>query len=121
MVPSAPVGEGTDGTLGSDGLADYLAELDEDLVKRQPVLLVYYPSKLPLCFVGCIGLDCADTVEDSVDMSINWYRGSFESIYENAVGCVPSDRLQFHQLFDIIWHRPLIYFYNYLVNSFDLL
>src|SRR5436309_3510057 len=121
MVPSAPVGEGTDRTLGSDGLADYLAELDEDLVKRQPVFLVYYPSKLPLCLVGCIGLDCADTVEDSVDVSINWYRGPFESIYENTVGCLPSDRWQFQQLVHILWNLPIIFFQNYLGNPFDRL
>src|SRR5207249_7191503 len=119
MVPSAPVGEGTDRTLGSDGLADDLAELDEDLVKRQPVFLVYYPSKLPLCLVGCIGLDCADTVEDSVDVSINWYRGPFESIYENTVGCLPSDRWQFQQLVHILWNLPINFFQNYFANRFN--
>src|SRR3989442_15902640 len=98
LVVLASVVQRTVGAMWPDRPANKLAEFYEDLVQRQPIFPIGYPSQLLLSILRRFRLDHSNPVENPMNMSIDGNSGCLEPVDEDAVSGLTANRRELKQL-----------------------
>jgi len=101
-------------------LADRLTEPNHKFVYLYPVLPIKKPQKLVFCLSRCLALDYAQSIGDSVDVSVDWDCRFAETVYQDAVGSLPPNQWEFQQAFQFSRYFSPVLFHDSLGHFSDL-